>query len=114
MQIVADGNAHIGLRQAILVRRDTGNERDICEFSRAVALVQVVRLAVVCDKQIELSVIVEIQPNGCQAISPLGIVDSRFFRYIGKGSVSAIVVKTIGRSLQPARTALEIDSQVLA
>ena len=114
MQIVAEGDSHVGLFESVLVRRHAGSERDILEFPVAVALVEIVRLAVVGDKQIELSVIVEIRPDRGQAIAALRIVHSSLLRYIGKRSVPVVVVEIVGRSLQPARAALHIESQILA
>src|ERR1700722_8643714 len=60
MQIVAERNSHIGLFKPVFVRSHAGSQRDIHEFSRAVALIQVVGLAIVGNKEIELSIIVEI------------------------------------------------------
>src|ERR1700685_4519887 len=70
------------------------------------------RLSIVSDKQIELSVVVEIGPDSSQAIASCGIVHSGLLRYIGKGSVPVIVVKIVGRSLQSARPALHIEPQI--
>ena len=114
MHIVAQGHAHVGLLESIFVRRYAGSERDILEFPLAVALVEIIRLTVVGDKEIQLSVIVNIRPDSSQAITALRIIHSSLFRYIGKRSVPVIVIEIVRRSLQPAGTALHIETQILA
>ncbi len=114
VRIVAESNPHVGLFESVFVRRYTGSQGHVLEFSRAVAVVEIVRLAIVGHEEIELPVIVEIRPNGGQAITTLGIVDASLLRYIGKGSIAVIVVKIVGEPLQPSRAALHVESQVLA
>ena len=55
MQIVPERNAHVRLLHSILIRGYAGQQRDVFKFARAVALVQIIGLAVVGDKQIKLS-----------------------------------------------------------
>ena len=60
VQVVAESDAHVGLRGPVGVERDAGRESNVGEFAVTVALVQVIGLAVVGDQKIELAVVVEV------------------------------------------------------
>src|ERR1041385_5041425 len=113
VKIVAERDAQIRLFESILVGRNARGERNVFEFPFAIAPVQIIRLAVVGDEKIELAIVVKIGPDCRKAIEMFWIVTSGFFRYIGEGSVSVVVIEIVGRTFQPTRTALHINSQIL-
>ena len=114
MQKVAQGYSHIGLGSAIGVERHAGRKTDIHEFSCAIPLIKIVRLAVVCDQKIQFAVMVKVRPDRRQAIAVLRITHARFLGNISEGSIPVVVVQIVRRSLQAARAALHIDAQVFA
>ena len=114
MQVVAYSDAHVGLRGPVGAERDAGRKSNVGEFAVTVALVQVTGLAVVADQKIELAVVVEVAPDCSQAIAMFGVTDAGTFRDVGEGSVMVVVVEVVGRALEAARSALNVDAHVSA
>ncbi len=99
MQIIADSYSHVGLLESVLVCRNTCGERDILERSPTIAPVEIVRLTIVSDKKVQLSITIKIRPDRSQSLAVFRIVDYRFFRHIGECPVSIVVIETVGRAL---------------
>ncbi len=80
----------------------------------AIIFEEIIPLAVVGYKKIEMSVIVEVFPNDRQSKGIWKVRDSGLLRYIHEYAVAVVVVEVIRRSLEPSRAALDIDSTILA
>ena len=114
VQIISDGNTHVRLLEAILADGDTGVEGDLFEVAVAIVAVEVVRLAIVGDEEVELAIVVEVGPDGGETEEVLGIVDAGGFGDLGEGAVAVVAVERVGRTLEAARTALHGDVVILA
>src|ERR1019366_393557 len=114
MQIVAEGNTHIGQLEAALTHGYSGEKSHIGEVSIPVVVVEVIRLTVVGDKEIEMTVIVKVRPDGSQSEQPLRVIDPCLFGHIGKRPVMIVAVKIVRGPFQAARAALYVDSVILA
>src|ERR1039458_2445677 len=68
MEIIAQGNPHVGLARSAFAQSYAGGESDLIEGAPAVLLIKIVRLAVIGDKQIEFASVVEVRPDCRQAI----------------------------------------------
>ena len=66
MLVVAQRNPHVGLFASIQIDRYSGLQRDVGKVAVAIIAVEIVRLAVVGYKQIQMSVVIEVAPHCCQ------------------------------------------------
>src|SRR6266436_6761974 len=112
--IIAEGNAHVGLFGPILADSYARGIRDLGKGPTAIASQEIILLAVVGYKKIEMSVIVEVFPNDRQSKGIRKVGDSGLLRYIRECAVAVVVVEVIRRTLEPSRPALDIDSTILA
>ena len=62
---------------AVGVEGDARGKSNVGEIAAAIALVEVIGLAVVGDEKIELAVVVEVGPDCGEAVAMLGIADAR-------------------------------------
>ena len=114
VQIIAERDAHVGLGRSVGVERHARSKADVGEFATAIALIQVIGLAVVGDEKIELAVVVEVAPNCGQAKAMLGIAHARSLRGVGERPIVVVVVQVVGRAFEAARPALDVDAHVPA
>src|SRR5260221_8236820 len=112
--IIAEGNAHVGLFGPILADSYARRISDLLKMPAAIIFEEIIPLAVVGYKKIEMSVIVEVFPNDRQSKGIWKVRDSGLLRYIHEYAVAVVVVEVIRRSLEPSRAALDIDSTILA
>src|SRR5688500_7232591 len=84
------GHSQASLLAAVLIHRGAGVESDLLE--RAVAFVSVVevRRRVVSDKDVDLTVVVEVAGDYAEAIEPVRISDAGLFRNVGKRPVASV------------------------
>src|ERR1700731_230216 len=113
MQVIADRHAHVSLLISILADGDAGIKSNISEVAMTVIFIKEILLAIVGDEQIQLTVVVKIRPNRCQAKKFCGRIESRLLGNIGEGSVVIIVVENVRGTFKAARPALHINSAVL-
>src|SRR5687768_13860895 len=88
--IISGSHSHASLLAAVLIHRGAGVESDLLE--RAVAFVSVVevRRRVVSDKDVDLTVVVEVAGDYAEAIEPVRISDAGLFRNVGKRPVAIV------------------------
>src|SRR5258708_3727403 len=113
VHVIAKGHTHVGLFDAVLADGYACGKGDVGKVAVPIVLVEIVFLAVVGDEKIEMTIGVEIRPNGSQTKVILRVVNAGFLRYVRKCSVAIVVVEIVGRTLEPPRAALDIDSTVL-
>ena len=80
----------------------------------AVVAVEVVRLSIVGYEQIQVSIVVEVAPQGSQAKEALWICHSGRFRHLSEGSIAVVVIERVRRPLQAARATLHGYAVILA
>src|SRR5580698_7679373 len=78
MQIVAYGEAHVGLPGAALIEADAGCKTDLLKNTLAVVLVEIVWLAVVGYEQVELAVVGKVRPDGGEPVAMFFVRDAGF------------------------------------
>ena len=76
VDVVAEGNAHVGLLEAVFADGDAALEGDVLEVAVAIVVIEVVGLAIVGDEEVELAVVVEVGPDGGEAEEVVGVVDA--------------------------------------
>src|SRR5580693_3525233 len=114
MVVVTYGDAHGSLLRAIFADRRAGFEADFGEFSTTQVFVEKLRGRVVGDIDVRTAGIVEIHPDHSHTIVSVGVADSRAFRDISKSAIAIVVKKGVSGASQAARTALHINTAVLA
>src|ERR1700674_3344798 len=92
MQVITDRHAHVGLLISILADGDASIKSNISEVAMTVIFIKEILLAIVGDEKIQLTVVVKIRPDCCQAKKVCGQIESRLLGNIGEGSVVIIVI----------------------
>src|SRR5207302_3617402 len=112
--IVAHCKPHVGLLDAILAERYSCLRCDLLEATAALIAIEIIRLPIIGDKEVELAIIVEVRPHRSQAEVVLGVVDPGLCTHLCKRAITVVVIDRVGRSLHPARAALHSDLVILA
>src|ERR1700730_4993909 len=103
--IIAHADAHPCLLMAVLAVSAAGYNRDIGEGAVVIVAEQHAGLRVHGHINIGPPVVVEIVRDRCNGISRARLQDARLLGYVGKGSVSVVVVKNICVTGKTARAA---------
>ena len=114
MLVVAKSHTHVGLLTPSWL---TATPAEKCRFGKmsvAVVAVKIISSGIVGNEEIEMSIVVKIGPNRSHPKRIRRIIHPGLLRHIRKRAVAIVVVEVGRRSLQTARTALHIDSVVLA
>src|SRR5258708_1027190 len=114
VKVIAQGHAHVGLFYAILTDGDAGDKRNVLKVARAIVAIEIVRLAVIGDEEVEVAVLVEVGPDSGEAKTILGIGDARGTGNIRERAVAIVVIEIVRRAFETARAALDADAVVLA
>src|ERR1700733_6068102 len=67
VQIVSKSDPHVRLLYTLFAYGDTGIQSDVLKSSVAEIPIEIVRFAIIRDKQVELAIIIKVGPNYTQA-----------------------------------------------
>src|SRR5882762_8184401 len=98
LKVIAQGNAHVGLFDAILTDGDAGEKRNVLKVARAVVAIEIVRLAVISDEKVEVAVLVEVGPDSGEAKTIFGIRDASETGDVRERAVAVVVVQIVRRA----------------
>ena len=111
--VIGRVNAHASLFAAVGAVGHPRLGADFGESTVTVVVIEQARRRIVRDVKIKAPVFVVIQPQDAETVIAFDI-NAEFFRDIGEGAVTVVVVETIARALQPARPAIYRDAPILA
>ena len=107
--VVADGDAHAGLRLPVLTVRAAARHADVGERAVAIVAVQCARVRIVRDIEVDPAVVVEVERAHAQAVCALRARDPRLLGHIVERAVAGIVVQHVFATGQPRRAARHLD-----
>ena len=110
--VVADGDAHAGLRLAVGRVGDAGFDGHIFERAVLLILVEGGGGGVVGDVDVGPAVVVEVGDADAERIGADGVPHAGFFADVGEGAVAVVVIEDVFAALQAGRAAGHLDAFV--
>src|SRR5579863_7051800 len=114
VEVIAERDAHACLLGAIPADGYACEKSDVGEMALPVVSVKEVGRGIVGDKKVEAAIVVEVGPDGSEAVVAMGIVDPGGFGDFGESAVAVVVKQQVASAFQAARPALHGEAVILA
>ena len=111
--VIAESDAHGGLRAALFAECETGCVADVLEGTVSAIAIEIVGAGIIGDGEVGPAVVVEVGENGRETVAKLRVGDARVKADVGEGAVAIVAEEMIGFTEKAEWAAENIHAAIL-